>query len=155
MVWLFVVAALLCLVAAIVGLLRVPTSGRFPVRTWLTCGTVWLLMLVTTEVFEALLRARVREVAATVSSAEPVVAEGIHLRDPAVVAAALRDIKRAWPHHSGPSRCTTVILSPGQDALRLRLCQDSRDQTEYWVFDPEFRYSAMNEIGRVVIRMPL
>lgn len=165
LVWLLVVAALLGLIAAMVSLLRVMLSydrstrkfraRRLPIKTWFACGIAWILMFITIETFEALLRARVREVLGTTSSAVAVEAEDAKLRDPAAVIAAIRNIKRASPHHSSPSRCATVTLSLAHSTLRLRLCQDSQDPTEYWVFYPEFRFSAMNEIGRVFITTPL
>ena len=165
LVWLLVAAALLGLIAAMVSLLRLMlsydrstrtfTARRLPVRTLVACGTAWLLMFVTIQAFEALLRARVREVLTTASSPVAVVAEGVQVRDPAALLAALRDIKRPSPHHSSPSRCATVTLSSAPNTLRLRLCQDSQDPKEYWVFYTEFRFSAMNEIGRVFIATPL
>ena len=151
--------------SAIVSLLRVMlsydrstktfTARRLPVRTLVACGVAWLLMFITIQVFEALLRARVRDVLATTSSPVAVLAEGVRLRDPAAVVAALREIKRGRSHHSSPSRCATVTLLPGPNTLQLQLCQDSQDWTEYWVFYPEFRFSAMNDIGRIFIATPL
>jgi len=164
LVWLLIGVALLGLIASMVSLLRVVlsydrstrkfTARRLPVKTWVACGIAWILMFVSIEIFEALLRARVREVLATTSSALAVEAEGGQLRDPAPVVAAIRDIKRASAHHSSPARCAMVTLSAAPTILRLRLCQDSQDPTEYWVFYPEFRFSAMNEIGRVFIAVP-
>ena len=85
LVWLLVAAALLGLIAAMVSLLRLMlsydrstrtfTARRLPVRTLVACGTAWLLMFVTIQAFEALLRARVREVLTTASSPVAVVAE--------------------------------------------------------------------------------
>jgi hypothetical protein len=52
-------------------------------------------------------------------------------------------------HHSHPTIRIHVEIINEDRRLRLELGRDSELPTEYWVFCPDYRFTNMNEIGRI------
>ena len=62
---------------------------------------------------------------------------------------ALRSMRDAPAHHSHPTIEYRVLLITSLGPLELRLCRDSDNPNEYWVFYSGFQSTRRNEIGRV------
>jgi hypothetical protein len=62
---------------------------------------------------------------------------------------ALKSTGRVLAHHSHPTNMIHVRVEGNGREMRLNLGRDSSDPQEYWVFDPEYRVTSMNEIGRI------
>ncbi len=62
---------------------------------------------------------------------------------------ALKSTARVLAHHSHPTKMIYVSVEGNGMKMRLNLGRDSGDPQEYWVFDPEYHVTSMNEIGRI------
>jgi len=62
--------------------------------------------------------------------------------------AALRETHTTMAHHSHPTTEYWVILDTSRGSLYLRLCRDSDNPHEYWMYYPGFQTTKLNEVGR-------
>jgi hypothetical protein len=62
---------------------------------------------------------------------------------------ALKSLQWTPPHHSDSTKRIGIDLFYDSHHLVLSLGRDSGDPREYWVFYPNYRITAMNEIGRI------
>ena len=62
---------------------------------------------------------------------------------------ALKALQWTPGHHSNPTKRIGVDLFSDSHHIFLSLARDSDDPREYWVYYPNYRITAMNEIGRI------
>jgi len=86
---------------------------------------------------------------AALPSSHSVVVNGRVVPDDTGLLQALKSTDRVLAHHSHPTKMIHVSVESNQMTMRLNLGRDSGDPQEYWVFDPEYRVTLMNEIGRI------
>jgi len=65
------------------------------------------------------------------------------------LAAVLRGVHDAPAHHSHTVKGYEVWVKTELGPLTLRLCRDSQNPHEYWVFYPRFHSTDSSEVGRV------
>jgi hypothetical protein len=82
------------------------------------------------------------------SSIDRVTVNSARAADQNAIIVALKNIHDAAAHHSHPTTEYRVLLDTSQGPLYLRLCRDSDNPHEYWVFYPGFRSTDLSEIGR-------
>jgi hypothetical protein len=82
------------------------------------------------------------------SNIESVSVNGGTVGDKNALIRALRETNSISSHHSHPTTEYRVTLSTSRGSLYLRLCRDSDNPTEYWVFYPGFHVTESNEVGR-------
>jgi hypothetical protein len=63
--------------------------------------------------------------------------------------AAFRKMRDTTAHHSHPTTGYRVSLNTSHGPLALRVCRDSQDPHEYWVFYPDFYSTASNDVGHI------
>jgi len=70
---------------------------------------------------------------------------------PALVA-TLRDMDQSAlrAHHSHPTTRLHLNFRSRQGDFSLSLGRDSGNPREYWVFDPDYKMSSTNDLGRIV-----
>jgi hypothetical protein len=82
------------------------------------------------------------------SKMETVSVNGSETGDGAALVAALRETHATMAHHSHPTTEYWVILDTSRGPLYLRLCRDSDNPHEYWVYYSGFHTTKLNELGR-------
>ena len=63
--------------------------------------------------------------------------------------ADLRNMHGTMGHHSRPTTGYRLSLATSRGPLELKLCRDSQNPREYWVFYAGFYSTRMNDIGHV------
>ena len=65
------------------------------------------------------------------------------------VLATLRTVAPITAHHSHPTSRLHIEVRTTSHCLQLELGRDSGISQEYWVFNPSYDVTALNEIGRI------
>ncbi|WP_434340808.1 hypothetical protein [Motilimonas cestriensis] len=63
----------------------------------------------------------------------------------------LKNIAYVTGKNSSPGVRFSFEIKTAAEVIRLQLAQDSNDSQVYWVFYPEYRAGAMNDIGKIVL----
>ena len=107
-----------------------------------------LLGILGLEGTAAIARFHAREEIASIKAAKgSVIVNGIPIVQSDDVLSELMETRWIAAHHSHPSEFRVFRMSSAGRTLVLRIGRDSKNNDEYWVFDPEF--SKTNEIGRI------
>lgn len=61
----------------------------------------------------------------------------------------LKFLNSVTAHHSHPSERMVIELNTPKENRRILVDQDSQIENEFWVFDPRYRTTKGNEIGRI------
>jgi hypothetical protein len=76
------------------------------------------------------------ELRAALATSTGVIVNGQALADPAPVLAALRGVRDADAHHSGPTAPVHLELTGGPHAVAVTIARDSENSNEFWIFRP-------------------
>jgi hypothetical protein len=98
---------------------------------------------------EKTLKSEVTRFVRNISSGATVMVNGQTVRNPENVISEMAKLTKSDAHHSHPTIRIRVDLIDGNRRLTLELGRDSELPTEYWVFCPDYRFTKMNEIGRI------
>jgi hypothetical protein len=98
---------------------------------------------------EKTLRAEVIRFVRNVSSDATVMVNGQIVMNSQNVVSEVAKLTKTAAHHSHPTTRIRVDLIDADRRLTLELGRDSELPNEYWVFCPEYRFTKMNEIGRI------
>jgi len=98
---------------------------------------------------EKTLRAEVIRFLGNISSEATVMVNGQTVQNPQDVISEVAKLTKLDAHHSHPTIRIHVDIINEDRRLRLELGRDSELPTEYWIFCPDYRFTKMNEIGRI------
>jgi len=73
--------------------------------------------------------------------------------DPKPIIEQLRQVSTYAAHHTHTDKVIHVIIEAKGQTLALDLGRDSGQPNEYWVFYPCYRFTSMNEIGRITTNL--
>ncbi len=124
-----------------------PNKGRAPLFLgFVVFGGILVFELVFTEFVKHAAWEEIRP--KLFSNIGSVSVNGAMADDTNAIVRAVRETKGVSAHHSHPTTEYRVILDTSRGPLYLRLCRDSDNPSEYWVFYPDFHVTESNEVGR-------
>lgn len=141
---------------AMIGMIRhrlARRSGAPGPSPWIVIsgGVVFSSVIIAEFMATGLLKRAARnEIIARLSgTVESVSVNGSPSQRPNEIVAALRRLHGIMPHRSYPAGQYDVLVQTARDTLLLRVCRDSQDAHEYWVYYPGFHATTVNAIGKI------
>jgi hypothetical protein len=128
-----------------------PLPAKFPVRSVIFFAAPILLAIAIAGVMSSRSRLQALGFLRDLTGTYKVYVNSKPAHDPERVVSALKQVAPApVGHHSHPTKMIRVDIQGETESLTLELGRDSSDPREYWVFNPTYRVTSNNEIGRVI-----
>lgn len=127
-----------------------PLPAKIPIKSVIFFAAPILVAIAVAEIVSSRSRTEVLSFLRDLSGNYKVYVNSKPARDPDRVVAALKEVApSAIGHHSHPTKMIRVDIQGETNSLTLELGRDSGSPQEYWVFNPRYRLTSNNEIGRV------
>ena len=128
-----------------------PLPAKFPVKSVIFFAAPILVAIAIAEIMSSRSRLQALGFLRDLAGTYKVYVNSKPAHDPERVVSALKQVAPApVGHHSHPTKMIRVDIQGETDSLTLELGRDSGSPQEYWVFNPRFRVTSNNEIGRVI-----
>jgi hypothetical protein len=129
----------------------VPLPAKFPVKSVIFFAAPILVAIAIAEIVSSRSRLEALSFLRNLSGNYKVYVNSKLAHDPDRVVSALKEVAPVpIGHHSHPTKMIRVDIQGETDSLTLELGRDSGYPQEYWVFNPSYRITSNNEIGRVI-----
>jgi hypothetical protein len=121
----------------------------FPYKSVLAFLCPILLISLSSTIMTSTIRSQVVEFLSHAEADAVVSVEGSVVDDAKFMIRELQKISTSLGHHSHPEKTIHVTIVSQGRTLRLSLGRDSDRSNEYWVFYPQYKHTARNELGRI------
>lgn len=121
----------------------------FPFKSVLAFLCPILFIFLSSSIMTSTIKSQVVEFLSHAEADAVVSVEGSVVDDSKIVIRELQKISTSLGHHSHPEKTIHVKIVSNGRTLRLSLGRDSGRSNEYWVFYPQYKHTAKNELGRI------
>ncbi len=149
------IAIAIILVLVLIILRKVPLEKPGPVTKFVmfTAGGMFIAPIVAgfmiSGIMERIVLREVRLFLNNVSPSAEVILQGKSADDGAKIIKGLAKAAPMPAHRSRDTKKFRIEIIDDEQGLVVDLARDSEHRREYWVFYPGYRYTSVNEIGRI------